>query len=117
MTSTPLTYARAKAMRRSPTEAERKLWGALRKRTLGHFKFVRQQPVGPYIVDFVCRNEKLIVEVDGETHGDAQAVSHDLRRTQFLKTQGYRVVRVDNLAVFTAVGDVLDGIVAALERR
>jgi very-short-patch-repair endonuclease len=113
----PLTYARAKSMRRSPTEAERKLWGGLRKRCLGNFKFVRQQPIGPYIVDFVCRSEKLIVEVDGATHGDAQDVAYDLRRTQFLETQGYRVVRVDNLAVFTAIGDVLEGIVAALERR
>jgi very-short-patch-repair endonuclease len=108
MTPTPLTYARAKAMRSAPTEAERKLWGALRKRTLGDFKFVRQQPIGPYIVDFLCRSEKVIVEVDGVTHGEARDVAYDARRTKFLESQGYRVVRVDNHAVFTAICDVLD---------
>jgi very-short-patch-repair endonuclease len=108
MTPTPLTYARAKAMRSAPTEAERKLWGALRKRSLGNSKFVRQQPIGPYIVDFVCRAEKIIIEVDGATHGEASDVAYDIRRTQFLKSQGYRVVRVDNQAVFTAIGDALD---------
>ena len=117
MKPTPLTFARAKSMRRSPTEAERKLWGGLRKRSLGDFKFVRQQPIGPYIADFVCRSEKLIVEVDGETHGDAEDVAYDLRRTQFLESQRYRVVRVDNHSVFTAIEDVLDSIFAALERR
>jgi very-short-patch-repair endonuclease len=117
MQPNPLTYARAKSMRRNPTDAEQKLWGALRNRALGNFKFVRQQPIGPYIVDFVCRNKRLVVEVDGVTHGDAHEVAHDEKRTRFLLAQGYRVVRVDNDEVYTAIGDVLDGIHAALSEK
>jgi very-short-patch-repair endonuclease len=117
MKSTPLTFARAKAMRREPTLAERRLWGALRKRGVGDFKFVRQQPVGPYIVDFVCRSERVIVEVDGATHGDAADVAYDARRTVFLEAQGYRVVRVDNLAVFREIGAVLEFIHGVLSSK
>jgi very-short-patch-repair endonuclease len=117
MKPTALTFARAKAMRRAPTEAERKLWGGLRKRSLGNFKFVRQQPIGPFIVDFVCRKERLIVEVDGVTHGDARDVAYDMRRTLFLEAQGYRVVRVDNHAVFTDIGNVLEYIFVSLSHR
>jgi very-short-patch-repair endonuclease len=112
-----ITYARAKAMRRAPTEAERKLWGALRNRSLAAFKIVRQQPVGPYIVDFVCRAQKLIIEVDGATHGDDCQIVHDQRRSAFLIEKGYRVIRVDNHAVFTNIGSVLDFIVAELTSR
>jgi very-short-patch-repair endonuclease len=114
MDSTPLTYARAKAMRREPTCAERKLWGALRKRTLGDYKFVRQQPIGPYIVDFLCRKKMLIVEVDGATHCDAHEIQHDERRTNYLKSRGYSMVRVDNPSVYTDIGSVLDHIHRAL---
>ena len=59
---------RARGLRQDQTEAERKLWRRLRNRTLGGFKFVRQEPIVPYFADFVCRDEKLIVEVDGATH-------------------------------------------------
>jgi very-short-patch-repair endonuclease len=117
MKTPPLIYARAKAMRREPTAAERKLWGGLRKRSLGNFKFVRQQPVGLYIVDFLCRKEKLIVEVDGETHGDARDVAYDQRRTVFLEREGYKVLRVDNHAVFTDIGNVLDYIFGVLSAQ
>ena len=117
MKPTPLNYAHAKSMRRQPTEAERKLWGGLRKRSLGSYKFVRQQPIGPYIVDFVCRAEKLIVEVDGMTHGDASDVAYDMRRTLFLEAQGYRVVRVNNHAVFSDIGNVLEHIFVSLNTR
>jgi very-short-patch-repair endonuclease len=117
MKPTPLTFIRAKSMRRAPTEAERMLWGGLRKRSLGNFKFVRQQPIGPYIVDFVCRRERLIVEVDGVTHSDDVEVEYDASRTLFMEQQGYRVVRVDNDEVFTDISSVLDGIYAALTQQ
>jgi very-short-patch-repair endonuclease len=117
MEPNPHTFARAKSMRRAPTEAERKLWGALRNSALSDYKFVRQKPIGPYIADFVCRKEKLIVEVDGATHSDASDVTYDARRTSFLQQQGYRVIRVYNDAVFTNIGDVLDYIIATLEKR
>ena len=64
MNPTPLTYARAKRMRREPTAAEAKLWGALRNRSLGGFKFYRQVPIGPYIVDFINYEWGVVVEVN-----------------------------------------------------
>jgi very-short-patch-repair endonuclease len=107
-----LTYARA--MRRNPTEAERILWGCLRKRSLGGFKFSRQMRVGPYIVDFVCREKMLIVEVDGATHGKDHDVAYDARRTAYLESEGYRVLRFGNHGVYAERDGVLDGILAAL---
>jgi very-short-patch-repair endonuclease len=116
-TSLPLTYARAKRMRREPTEAETRLWGALRGRRLGGLKFYRQKPIGPYIVDFINQEHGVIVEVDGVTHGVDAAVAHDVRRTTFLEAQGIFVHRVDNLAMFQNLGDVLDGIYAVVMER
>ena len=101
-------------MRHAPTEAERKLWGALRNRGLGGFKFYRQVPIGPYIVDFINREFGVIIEVDGATHGEATEIEHDERRTAFLKSQGLRVHRVDNIEIFKNIGAVLDGIHAVL---
>jgi very-short-patch-repair endonuclease len=107
-----LTYARA--MRRNPTEAERILWGVLRKRGLGGFKFSRQIRIGPYIADFVCREKKLIVEVDGATHGEVHEVVYDARRTAYLEAQGYCVLRISNHGVYTERDGVLHAIYMAL---
>ncbi len=115
MDPTPLTYARAKRMRREPTGAERKLWGALRNRSLGGFKFYRQVPVGPYIVDFINHEFGLVIEVDGATHGDAEEVARDEKRSAFLKAEGFFVHRVGNLDVYENIIGVCDGILMVLE--
>jgi very-short-patch-repair endonuclease len=107
-------YEHAKSMRHDPTDAEKRLWGYLRNRALGKHKFVRQWPVGPYIVDFLCRDRRLIVEVDGDTHSTEDEVSYDARRTAFLISAGYRVHRVWNFDVYKNLDDVLDGILMAL---
>jgi very-short-patch-repair endonuclease len=60
---------RARNLRKNDTEAEHRLWEAIRNRRLSGFKFVRQLSVGPYVVDFACRESKLVVEVDGAIHG------------------------------------------------
>jgi very-short-patch-repair endonuclease len=65
----PWRTSRARALRSQPISAEAKLWAKLRNRQLGGFKFVRQAPIGPYFADFLCRERKVIVEVDGGTHG------------------------------------------------
>jgi very-short-patch-repair endonuclease len=104
-------------LRKSDTEAERRLWERLRSRRLGGFKFVRRLPVGPYIADFACRECKLIVEVDGATHSSDEEVSHDARRSDFLEAQGYRVMSFWNDAIYKNLDDVLDAIFQALERR
>jgi very-short-patch-repair endonuclease len=81
---------RARIMRRALTQPERTLWAMLRRNEPGlHFR--RQHPIGPYILDFYCASAKLAVEVDGPSHNDRQ--DHDQRRTDWLTTQGIRVMR------------------------
>ena len=109
------TTRRAQLLRKTPSEAEKRLWGFLRDRRLNDFKFVRQAPLGPYFADFLCRERKLIVEVDGVTHGDDHQVAHDARRTRYLESQGYRVLRVWNIEVFTNLDGVLTTILMALD--
>jgi very-short-patch-repair endonuclease len=82
----------AKAMRKNMPDAEFKLWCELRNNGLG-LKFRRQQPIGPYIVDFFCSEAKLIVEVDGQQHALGTGPDKDLDRMQWLEAQGYSVVR------------------------
>ncbi len=98
---------RARELRNAETSAEAKLWAHLRARRLKGFKFVRQVPVGPYFADLLCREEKLIVEVDGATHGTSEEIAADKRRSAFLVSAGYRVPRITN-------AEVLDQIDAAL---
>jgi very-short-patch-repair endonuclease len=110
MPSTPLTYTRAKRLRVEQTSAEVKLWGALRNRRLDGFKFTRQMPIGPYIVDFICREHGVVIELDGATHGDDHEIAHDEKRTNFLNSKDLIVCRVNNLDVYQSIGSVLDGI-------
>jgi very-short-patch-repair endonuclease len=85
--------ARARTMRRAPTDAELRLWRLLRDRRLSGFKFRRQVPVGPYIVDFLCVASKLIVEVDGSQHAEN---IRDEGRDAYLLREGWRVLRFWN---------------------
>ena len=101
----------AKPLRANMTEAERKLWFRLRDRRLGGHKFRRQVIIDPFIVDFLCVERKLIVEVDGSQHGDEA----DAKRTAFLERQGYRVIRFWNNDVLRDIEAVLAGILAAFE--
>jgi very-short-patch-repair endonuclease len=114
MQPTPLTYARAKCLRREMTKSERILWFALRAKRLEHYKFYRQVPIGPYIADFVNHGHRLIIEIDGATHGEAHEMAHDARRTAYLERQGYRVIRVMNLDVYQALDGVVVRILEAL---
>ena len=80
---------RARKLRNSATDAERRLWQHLRLKQLGAFKFRRQVPVAGYIADFVCCEVKLIVELDGGQHGERK--DYDQWRTVALQAVGYRV--------------------------
>ena len=86
----------ARALRESATEHERRLWAMLRRKQMVFLRFRRQQPIGPYVVDFFCPSAKLIVELDGGQHGEARVVIYDEARTQWLEAQGYRVLRFWN---------------------
>jgi very-short-patch-repair endonuclease len=80
-------------MRANPTEAERRMWDLLRAKRLAGFKFRRQQVIAPYIVDFACLQQRLIIEADGSQHADNK---DDARRDAFLRAQGFRVLRFWN---------------------
>jgi 5-methyltetrahydrofolate--homocysteine methyltransferase len=101
-------------MRREPTLAEQKLWGALRNRSLDGFKFQRQVPIGPYIVDFICQGAALVVELDGATHSSEDQAAHDATRSAFLSSLGLRVHRIENTEVLLHIGRALDGLHAVL---
>ena len=108
---------RARGLRRDQTDAEGQLWRRLRNRALGGFKFVRQEPIGPYFADFVCREQQLVVEVDGATHSTDDERRLDEQREQALRDRGYQVTRFHNDEVYRNIDGVLDTILAALERR
>jgi very-short-patch-repair endonuclease len=94
----------AKVLRTNMTDAERRLWYHLRAHRFSGYKFKRQIPIGRYIVDFVCLAERLVIEVDGGQHADNQL---DLRRTQWLEDQGFRVLRFWNNEVLNNTDGVL----------
>jgi very-short-patch-repair endonuclease len=100
----PSAKARARVMRRRPTEAERKLWYALRDRRMQQVKFRRQAPIGPYIVDFLCIEHRLVIEADGERHAESTT---DAERDTWLKLNGYKVLRFWNRDIFTTQESVL----------
>ena len=102
---------RARRLRQTSTTAESRLWNRLRSRSLNGHKFVRQEPLGPFVADFVCRERRLIVEIDGGQHADNK---RDVQRDQRLGAHGYRVLRFWNNEVLGNMDGVLETIVAAL---
>jgi very-short-patch-repair endonuclease len=101
----------ARRLRRNATIAEQRLWYRLRSRSLYGMKFVRQEPIGPYIVDFVCREQRLIIEVDGGQHAESE---RDLVRDQWLREHKYRVLRFWNNDVIQNTDGVLEAIAEVL---
>ncbi|THF58657.1 endonuclease domain-containing protein [Pseudothauera rhizosphaerae] len=101
----------AKKLRQDMTDAERLLWRHLRARRLDGQKFRRQQPIGPYVVDFVHFGVRLIVEADGGQHNGS---THDRQRDEWLRGQGFRVMRFWNDDVLLRTDDVLSAIWAAV---
>jgi very-short-patch-repair endonuclease len=98
-------------MRGNPTEAEHKLWRALRAHRFSGYKFRRQEPLGNYIADFVCYRPRLVIEVDGSQH---EANDYDKRRDRWLTSQGFRVLRFWNIDVLKNLSGVLDTIADAI---
>jgi very-short-patch-repair endonuclease len=87
---------RARSLRRSLTVSEQRLWKWLRKRTFGGYKFRRQVPIGRYVVDFYCHELKLVIEVDGQHHGEEWMTGYDSDRTRFLASRKLHVLRLTN---------------------
>ena len=110
----PLTPL-ARTLRRNQTDAERKMWRALRGRQLAGYKFRRQYPIQTYIVDFVCLDARLVIELDGGQHADR--IEADANRTRALEACGFHVVRFWNHEVIENCDGVLDTVLAVLKRQ
>ena len=103
--------AKARQLRKNPTDAEQALWSVLRRRQVSGYRFRRQAPIGPYIVDFVCYDNRLVIEVDGGQH--MEQADYDAERTAWLKAQGFRVVRFWNNQVLEEMDAVREAIFMA----
>ena len=105
MAHSRVTVPLARKLRLTPTDAEIRVWSRLRRKQLEGFRFRRQHPLGPYVVDFFCAEAKLIVEVDGGQHADDGEA-----RTLWLEARGYRVIRFWNNDVLANTEGVLEAI-------
>jgi very-short-patch-repair endonuclease len=107
-----MAEGRARQLRRSMTDAERRLWFAMRDRRLAGYKFRRQHPIEGYVVDFACTKYQLIVEADGGQHAESR---NDEWRTQKLEALGWRVLRFWNNDILTNTEGVILTILRELE--
>ena len=100
-------------LRKNMTPAEQRLWKHLRGKRLGGYCFRRQQPLGQYILDFVCVDAKLVIEIDGGQH--AEQTAYDETRTRYLQNLGFTVIRFWNNEVLQQTDAVLTAILHKLE--
>lgn len=91
------------------------MWSELPDRQLGGFKFVREHPIGPFFVDFCCRVEKVVVEIDGGTHRTADEIATDNARKDYLREQGFRIFRAHNGEVYENLDGVCDALLAFMD--
>ena len=104
--------SKARQMRQTSTDAERRMWSALRDRRLLRYKFRWQHPIGRYIVDFACTEYQLVIGVAGGQHADSPS---DPRRTAWLERQGWKVLRFWNNYVLSNTNGVIETILRVLE--
>jgi very-short-patch-repair endonuclease len=108
-------HDRAKELRQRQTSAEEKLWALLRNKQLGGYKFRRQHPIGPFIVDFYCDEARLVIELDGGIH-DGQ-MGYDEAWGQWLEENGYRVLRFGNKIIEEGEGRMAKEILRVCEKK
>ena len=120
-TANPVLYSelkkRAEELRERMTEAEGLLWNVLSGKKFGGYKFRRQHIINQYIVDFVCLREKLVIELDGQYHFEEEQIEKDKIRTEFLESEGYKVIRFENKEVIKEIDAVLEKILKELESQ
>jgi len=107
--------SKAQLLRQNQTDAEKHLWRQLRNRNLADYKFRRQFPIEPYIVDFCCFSHNLVVELDGGHHNEDNQIITDKKRSNFLEEKGFVILRFWNNQVFGEIEAVLNEILLALE--
>ena len=103
----------ARSLRKNATIQERRLWNLLKNRQFYNLKFKRQQPIGDYIVDFICKEAKIIIEVDGGQHNEPENIEYDKTRTEYLNNLGYKVVRFWNNEIY----ENIEGVVLRLKEE
>jgi very-short-patch-repair endonuclease len=108
--------ASSRQLRANASDAEQRLWQALRRKQINGLRFRRQFPLGPYFVDFVCLPVRLVIEVDGGQHGEAEQAMHDARRKAWLERNDFRVLRFWADQVMTDLPSILDGIEIAMRQ-
>ena len=109
------TIGQARSLRKRQTMSEVILWGSLRNRQLGGFKFRRQHGIGKYIVDFCCVSERLIIEIDGDVHAFATQRKRDKVREDFLLSRHFRVIRYTSHEVYENLHGVLEDLLERCE--
>ena len=114
MTRSELQKHRARELRNNPTYAEQTLWKVLRARQLSGHRFRRQHPIGPYIVDFVCLERNLVVELDGGQH--LESMEYDAERSSYLNDCGFSVIQFWNNQALKELDGVREAILLALAR-
>lgn len=105
----------ARQLRKNSTKQERILWKLLRNNHLKNFKFKRQYPIGNYIVDFICGDKWLIIEIDGGQHNQEEDIIKDTERTDYLKSRGFKVIRFWNCDIDKNIQGVYKRILKELE--
>jgi very-short-patch-repair endonuclease len=105
---------RARELRREQTPAEKCLWTVLRGNQCGGLRFLRQRPIGQYIVDFYCPARRLAIEVDGSIHDETEVWTHDAMRQNTLEELGITVIRLSNEDVLTLPTDQLKACILAV---
>ena len=110
----PELLRKCRELRKNETDAEKLLWNLLRDRQLGNAKFRRQHPLGPFVLDFYCHEEKLGIEIDGGQHAESDQALYDAKRTQKLEAEGVKVFRFWDNDVLANTEGVLEKILNAL---
>ena len=105
--------SKARHLRKEATEAEKLLWSHLRRHQMLGYQFRRQEPIGKYIVDFLCYQQRLVIELDGGQH--QEQADYDTERTRWLESRGFRVIRFWNDDVLRETEGVLEAIRIALQ--
>lgn len=97
----------ARNLRKNSTIQELRLWNLLKSRQFYNLKFKRQQPIGNYIVDFICKEAKVIIEIDGGQHNKPENIDYDTVRTEYLNSIGYKVLRSWNNEIYENIEYVM----------
>jgi len=113
----PKIKTTARTLRKNMTDSELKLWSRIRRKQIFGLQFYRQRPIGNYIVDFYCPKAQLVLEVDGLQHMQELAVRKDNYRDSYLKQQGIKVLKFDNLQVLKQLDAVVEKVYQTVASR